>query len=172
MQMVKKILIVMVAIFLSIIIFSPKRELYYLLEEKLKDNSIVIYEESIDSGFFNLTVKDAKLSANGFKHIATIGELSVTSFLFYSIITIYDVSFNDSIKSFLPVKMLNLKISHNIFSPNTLNLVAQLDNILKEAKIKMIDNKVRVEMSDINGTKYLAPFMKKGEEGWYYETNL
>ncbi len=171
MQMVKKIFIIILAIFLSIIIFSPKRELYYLLEDKLKDNSIIIYEESIDDGFFSLTVKNAKVSYSGLD-VATIGELNINSFLFYSIVTIYDVSLSDMVKPLAPIKTLNIKISHNIFSLNSLNLTAQLDDILKEAKVQMIDNKIRVEMSDINGTKYLAPFMKKGEKGWYYEKNI
>jgi hypothetical protein len=153
------------------VVFSPKRELYYLLEEKLKDNSIVVYEESIDDGFFSLSVKDAKLSYSGLD-VATIGELNISSFLFYSIVTIYDVSLSDIVKPFAPIKTLNIKISHNIFSFNSLSLTAQLDDILKEVKIRMIDNKIRVEMSDINGTKYLAPFMKKGEKGWYYEKNI
>jgi len=171
MQMVKKISIIIVAILLSIIIFSPKRELYYLLEDKLKENSIVLYEESIDNNLFTLTVKDAKVSVNGLK-LGTIGELDITSFLFYSIVTIYDVSLSSTAQAVAPFKTLNIKISHNIFSPTTLNVTAKLGELLKEAKVKMIDNKIRVYIKDIDGMKYIAPFMRKDKQGWYYETNI
>jgi len=56
--MVKKILLPLLVGYIAFLIFMPKTELYFMLENKLAENDITLNEKSIDEGWFTLNVNE------------------------------------------------------------------------------------------------------------------
>ena len=65
MQVVAKGLLFLLVILLSLAIFAPKRELYYLLEEQLMQKDIIISNEEVHSGLLTLKLRHPELYIKG-----------------------------------------------------------------------------------------------------------
>jgi len=173
MQMIKKILIVILATILSIIIFAPKDRLYFMLEEQLKaQNGVVISNEKLNSGMFGLEITKGDISINDIELIK-FDLIDISSFIVSSTIKIDNIKLDKSISSMLPISELNASISHNIISPMEITIDISSGNITQNATLKVVeDGLIQIRIDDINSTQWLKAFMQKDENGWYYETNI
>ena len=173
MQMIKKILIVILATILSIIIFAPKDRLYFMLEEQLKaQNGVVISNEKLNSGMFGLEITKGDISINDIELIR-FDLIDISSFIASSTIKIDNIKLDKSISSMLPISELNASISHNIISPMEITIDISSGNITQNATLKVVeDGLIQIRIDDINSTQWLKAFMQKDENGWYYETNI
>jgi len=64
---------------LSLLIFMPKANLYYLAEIKLKQYNVILSNEKFISHTFGFDIKDAKIFIEGV-NIATIDNLDISLF--------------------------------------------------------------------------------------------
>ena len=83
MQMVKKSALIFLMLWFSILLFMPKAELYYTIEQSLAKQDIKLNEKSIEEGLFSLTLKDVTVYVKGIA-LANIEELDFFTLLFYS----------------------------------------------------------------------------------------
>ncbi|SHO81009.1 hypothetical protein MNB_SV-15-61 [hydrothermal vent metagenome] len=173
MQMVKKIFTIILAVILSIIIFAPKDRLYFMLEEQLKEqNQIVVSNEKLNSGFFGLEIKNGDISINEI-NLIKFDLIDISSFIFSSSVDIENMKIDKSVSSMLPISELNATITHNIISPMQIGIKITSGDITQYATLKMVeDGLIQIRINDINSTKWLKPFMKQDENGWYYETTI
>jgi len=170
--MVKKILIVIVVFFFSLIILAPKERLFFLAEDKLAQNEIIISNEVVNSTLMGLNISNGELTLKGIS-VAKIETMDIFSILFYSSIDIENVILDEASRGMIPLSEFNLSLSHSVLSPKSLALVLEHGSNEVEAKIKFLDEgKVRIEVDDINGSSWLKPMMQKDENGWYYETAI
>jgi len=115
MKILEKVVFAIVVIF-AIISFIPKHKLYYQLEDILSKQKIYLTNEISEDKFLVLSVKNPTIYFTDIK-VAKIGEISLFSLMFYSKITINNIFINKHLKQFLPSRIDNLSISHNIFNP-------------------------------------------------------
>ena len=101
MQVVKNIFISLFIVWFAFLLFMPKQELYYALENVLLEQGIEINEKEMDSGLFSLQVKEVSVYVKGIK-VATVDELNFFSLLFYNSVDIGKVKVEESLKSFAP----------------------------------------------------------------------
>ncbi len=177
MQMVKKILFWIIAAWLAIIVFAPKRELYYMLEEELAKQDIILHGEAIEEGLLGLTVKHPTLYVNKIE-AATIDEIGVTTLLLWNSVTVRGITVNSMAREWIPAPVDQVGAEYAVWAPKKVSLNGQSPFALIEptSLIDLDGMKARVDIAAVPGNEKaferLKGFLKKDEKGWYYETAL
>ena len=171
MQMVKKILLPLLVGYVAFLIFMPKTELYYMLEDELAKNDITLNEKSIEEGWFSLTVKEITLYAKGVQ-VATIEELSYFTLFFYNTAELRMLEVDDLLKSKVPAKTTELVLTHNLFSPLTVGIDANGTFGVIEGELQLGDNTVHLNFVEEKEIDMILPLLKKDEKGRYYEKSF
>ncbi len=169
MQMVKKILIAFVVIWLSFVILAPKERLFFLMEEELALSDTVISKELLESTLFGIEAKGASLSVKGVE-VATIEKLDISTLLLFSSVDVTRVRLDASSRSIVPLDEFNLSVTHSLFAPKGLGIELSYQDKVLHAKLTMTqEGSVRIDIADINGSEWLKPMMQQDANGWYYE---
>lgn len=170
MQMVKKILIALLAVFFSIAIFAPKRELYYLLEDRLMQYDIIISNEKIHDGFFTLWLEHPQIYFKGIK-IAQIKRVDLMTLFLYSRVLADGLTVDESMQKWLPKEIGTLLASYQAFDFRHIALEAQGEFGKAQGYVALHERKIHIDFTEERSIENLKLFLKKGEQGWYYETS-
>ncbi len=171
MQVVKKALLVLFLVLLSLAIFAPKRELYYLLEERLMQEDIIITNEVIEDGLLSLTLKHPEIYFKGIR-VAQIESVRLWSVLFYTKLAIKSIELDKTLQRFVATQVEKVAITHTIIAPQQLSLQGEGGFGLIEGSVLLDTRVARVNLSDEQLITKLKPFLKKDDKGWYYETSF
>jgi len=169
MQMVKNIIIVMILLPLFAIMLMPKKEIYYKLEEQLKQKSIVISNEKLKDTLFGLTIEHPEIYFNGAK-VARAESIEIWSLLAYTDIDIVGAKIVEGMPIHADITSANIK--HTILSP--LNLELEADTSLGgiNGDISLMDRTVSIAIDNNGSKKGFEKYLKKGKEGWKYESRF
>jgi len=168
MQMVKKVFLVFVLVWFAFLMFMPKVEFYYVLEEKLAEKGIRLNEGSIEEGLFTLTLHDVTLYAKGIE-LAQVKELQFFTLLFYTSLTLEALEVDEVLYTKMPAKTDEASVTHNILMPTVFSVDANGTAGSIEGEINLLENSVRLAFMQSQETSMLKPLLKKDEKGWYYE---
>jgi len=171
MQVVKKTALFLIVILLSLAIFAPKRELYYLLEEYLLQQDIVIDNEKIESGLFTLKLQHPDIYVKGIK-MAEIREVSLLTLLFYTTITAGDIKPDASLQSWVPRQIDTVSLRYQVLNPMNITLKATGSFGVASGYISIKNRLFHLDITEAKSIDVLKPVLKKGEKGWYYETSF
>jgi hypothetical protein len=129
----------------ALIYFSPKEQLYYLGEEYLKQESVFIYNESLQDEGFSFTISEFDLALQGVKSLHA-KEAKITLFGFYNSIGITDIELSSALASFIPLKITNVKLGYTLLNP--LEVSIELFGDFGEAYggYSLIDNEVEIKV--------------------------
>ncbi len=172
MQVVAKGLLFLLVILLSLAIFAPKRELYYLLEEQLMQKDIIISNEEVHSGLLTLKLRHPELYIKGIK-VAEIEEITLFTLLFYTSITANGIKTDTSLRRWAPVQVAAMSAYYQLFDPQriVLNLIGSFGSA--KGYLSYPENLLHLDLTtEGEPIKKLKPLLKKGEEGWYYEISF
>jgi len=169
--MVKKLVTGLFLIWFILILFMPKEELYFKVEQELVQHDIVLNEESREEGVFSLDLKNVTIYVKGIP-LVTVEKISFFTFIFYHSLEFEKIYIDESLKNMTPTAIKNLRISHGIWLPQTLSLEAE--GVFGEAEgiIDIESRKLRFDVNDSTSLEMIRPPLKQGEEGWYYETSF
>jgi hypothetical protein len=169
--MVKKTLIIILAFFIGLLVFAPKKSLYYLLEGELKNNAIVLSDENISTNPFGLKISNAKVYVEN-TYIGDIKEISLLTLLFYNDISIIEFEPTESIKKMLPISIKKADILYAIWNP--LEVKISLDGSMGKAdgKLDLAEQKIIIRFEKGANIAPIREYLKKDQNGWYYEQNL
>jgi len=172
MQMVKNIFIGLVVFWFALLLFMPKEALYYALEEKLEAQGLKINEKSIETGIFSLNLIDADIYFKGI-NVAHVEKINIFTLLFTTNVNIKELVIDASLKKFAPEKIDQANLTHMLFSPMKITILASgsLGDIagvldLKEKKLRLNFSNTTKEIDLLRGN------LQKDEKGWYYETSF
>jgi hypothetical protein len=171
MQMVKKSFIVLMVAWLGILVFMPKQELYYKLEEEIAKQDIKLNEAKISEGLFSLTLNQVNVYYKGI-NVATIEEVDLCTMLFYSSIELRSLHMDDSLKTMVPQITEEALLSHSILSPLTISVDASGSFGSMAGKIDLSERTVRLDFNESKNIEMLKPQLKQDEKGWFYETSF
>lgn len=154
-----------------LIIFSPKKQIYYYVETIAKKQNIIISDENITNETFGVKLSNGKLYYDEIV-VGSFENISIESFLFVSTIKIKNFTIDDLYKHFLPTKIDNITISHNIFKPFTLNLNSkgEFGEIEGDFDIKTKKQYIKLVPSKKMKNSQLLSMMKKTQNGYIYES--
>ena len=171
MQMAIKSIIILLVIYLSLIFFLPKKELYFFGESQLTKYKAIIGEEQIRDRFFDLELKNGKLFIDEID-MASFEKINIYPTFFINKVKLQNFSPTKSLQKIMPVEIRNLVLFHTIFNPLKIDIkiggnfgdgegVVDLDK--KFVKIYLKPKKESKSFSKIK------KFLKKTKEGWIYE---
>lgn len=172
MQMVKKSVIVLVVVWLSILVLMPKQSLYYKLEESLAAGyDIKLNEKELDEGLFSVTLKEVTVYVKGID-VATIRELKLSTFLLYNRIALESLHLDDTLKRVLPQETQKAVIAYSVLAPLQVSIEASGSFGAMDGVADLKERKVRLDFNESKNIEMLKPQMKKDEKGWFYETSF
>jgi len=171
MQMVKNILLIIATLWFAILLFMPKVDLYYSLENKLVKKGIVINEKSIDESVFSLSLKESDIYAEGI-NLVKLNKINIFTLLFYSSINVNGINIDESLKSFIPVTVEKLIASHSILSPRKVFITIVGNFGVADGIVDLKKKIIRLDFSDTNELNNLKKQLKKDKKGWYYEKSF
>jgi hypothetical protein len=148
----------------------PKQELYYALEHQLSKNSIEINEKDIKENLFGLKIDGATIFYDEVS-LAKVSNISFATFLFYTKLNISNIDIDDTFKSMVPFKLNDINITYSILSPTKANIYTSGDFGDAIGYID-INRTIHLDFVDTKNIKKIQKDLKKGENGWYYESKF
>jgi len=171
MQMVKKIILVMFLLWFAILIFMPKRELYYALEKSIESKDIRLNEQSIETGIFSLEVNDITIYVKGVK-VARLKRLNVFTLLFYTHIKLENLVLNELLKDRAPKNADEINLVYQVFSPLTIGVDSNGSFGTVKGKISLSREKINLRFIKIGEISNIQGLLNKDDKGWFYEKSF
>lgn len=167
--MVKNAIIILILVPLAIIFFAPKRELYYMLEQKLQDSNIVISGEEISTGILGVDIGHPTVYISGMP-MAKATNIDIWSIFYYTKMGASDVLVAEDLPQ--QVSLENVNMSNMIVTPFDLSVDGVSSIGPLNGNLDLSNRFVRIDIDAQSAPKSLGMFLKKGEEGIYYESNF
>jgi len=171
MQKLNKIILLALFVWVALLVFMPKIELYYLLEKNLANQGVKINEKKIQEGPFSLHIDKMQVFVKGID-IATIDEADLMTLLVYSRATLKNVLVDPILKDNVPQKIDEVHLTHHLFAPTKIAIDMRGNWGKIEGQISLLDRKIHLDLLETNGTLPWQQQFKKGKKGMYYETSF
>jgi len=168
MQMVKKFIGGFFILLIFLVIFAPKQRIYYLLEDKLAKEGIVISNEKFSDNLLGLSIKDADIYVKGIK-MAHVASLDLDIFFLYNRLTINSVHTDKGIQNIVPKSIDNITAVFSIIKPYKIAIegVGSFGEVKGGVYLNM--NKIFLRLPKTKDISTFRRFLKKDKEGLYYE---
>jgi len=171
MRMVKNIIIFIVALYIGIVIFMPKSQLYYYAEEQLNSKGIVIGNEELVDKIPSLDILHMVVYYQGID-VVRVSKLKITPLLLINKIEADDIELLNIAKKFLNVNITSLKANQSILKPFKVKIDA-VGNFGVVSGYADLKNRIihldLIKPKDINSIKR---YLRKSSKGWYYESKF
>jgi len=171
MQMVIKTLGAIVLVWLALLAFMPKEEMYFRAEQALASQGIEINEGQMDEHLFGMTIKDATIYVQGI-NVATVKDISLFTLLFYTRVEADDVRADASLAHMLPASVAHLVITHTLMHPETVYIEAEGSFGKVEGTLSLQTRKLHLDLVKTGKIDTVQNLLKHGEKGWYYESTF
>lgn len=167
-----KILIYVFTFIFAIFLFLPKESMYYLVEQNLLKNKIVISNELVNENLFGLDISNGQIYYENI-NIASVDKIEIQSFLFYSQIKVSDIKLMDSFETMAPSPINKIEIKYSVLkfdkiSINSTGLFGELKGF-----VDIVNRVVSLELTASNKMKdsysKILKNMKLKEGKYYYE---
>ena len=168
MSMVKKSFIAIFSIWIAIIVFAPKKALYYELEKNLKIEGIVISGEKIHPSLFGLDIENANIYLEGEK-VATISSMKFLTLLVYNKINIDRVDLSSDIASLVPVSLKNIDINYAVWKPFYIYIKGDGNTGRWRGYIDLKKRDVLIRFMNRDKIRKIVSYLHRDKKGWYYE---
>jgi len=171
MQLVKKIVPAIGVIWIFLLIFMPKTELYFLLEKKLVEQDIQINEAKIDERLFSLDIQKATIFYKGIP-VASAKSANIFSVLAYSRVLLKDIEFDALLASSLPQKVQILKLTHSVLDPIHLLVWAKGSFGTVKGNFDLKSKKLHLDFVETKEIDNIRESLQKDQKGYYYEISF
>jgi hypothetical protein len=171
MQMVKKSALIFLMLWFSILLFMPKAELYYTIEQSLAKQDIKLNEKSIEEGLFSLTLKDVTVYVKGIA-LANIEELDFFTILFYSSLELNNLKVDEALQTKVPATTKEASFTHSILSPLSVSLDANGSFGAIEGTVDLVNKDMRIDFVEVGDMDMIQSHLTKDEKGWFYEKSF
>lgn len=171
MQMVKRILVLIGFLWLGLVLFLPKEEIYFALEKALQKEGIEINEAKIEPGIFTLTIHDAVVYVHGIE-VATIHTMTCFTVLLFSRLEIENAQVGKNFQEYFPKKVDTATLTHSIWHPEQVKVegIGAFGDVHGDIFLK--EHRVHLDFTSEKRLGMLKRMLKKGSKGWYYETTF
>lgn len=165
------IIYIVITLFL-IVIFLPKKELWFLAERYLEQNKIILSHEKV-SDYGVLAKLDGGVLYYDKMSAFELSSLKVGAFLAYNYLYLDQIELSSSLSTILPAKIEFLSAKHSIFFPHRIFIDGAGDFGTLSGTVDLVSRKavMLVEAPNEIVSKYRQLFvqMKRTEQGYLYE---
>lgn len=124
MKKILKFLTLLLLFIISFIVFLPKENLYYLLEKKLLEKQIIIFDEQLSSKLTGLTITNAMVSYQD-EDIALFKSLDIETYFGISNVRLEEIALAGYLKTLIPSKVQKLDLQHSLLEPQKIKVIAK-----------------------------------------------
>ena len=155
---------------LALMYFTPKVSLYYLLESKLLEHSIIVDKETIIDNGLSLSIENASVNVKSIES-AKIENINLKVFGVYNKVSLENIKLSSVAASMLPTDISSVDITYNIFNP--LQVSAEAIGGFGEAKVSFNIPEMALHLDLKPSKKMLSSHrqtlrnLKKSKEGDY-----
>lgn len=171
MQVVIKTLAVMLTVWLALLAFMPKEEIYFRAEQALASQGVEINEGQMEEHLFGMTIKDATIYVQGI-NVATVKEASLFTLLFYTRVEADDIQADASLAHMLPASVVRLVLTHSLMHPETVYIEAEGSFGKAEGTLSLQTRKLHLDLVKTGKIETVRNLLKHGKQGWYYESTF
>lgn len=169
MKLVKYLILTM--FFLAALsIFAPKKNLYFLLEESMQKENMILSKESINEKLFSLEVNDSILYYKNIK-FANIKNIDFNSFIFYNNIYLRSIEISNNFILYLPKNINFIDINVNLLTETKISSSGDFGEV--EASFDFFNRSfvLYLKASSLMKKKYKSTLkhMKLEKKGYKYE---
>lgn len=146
--MVKKLsffLLYIIFFMASLLFFLPKVELYYLLEQTLKNHEIVLYNEVATDEGFSLQLEGMDVAAKGVKTLS-IEKTEIAFYGIYNTINAHNIQLSSALQSFVPLAIIDARITYTALNPLSVSLHAQGDFGELHGELHLLESELRIHL--------------------------
>jgi len=169
--MVKKILLYIFVIWGALLLFMPKKNLYFKAESILESQGVVLNEASIEEGFATLELKDVTLYAKGIQ-VAHIDEVSLLTLLAYNQLNVSQLKIDKGFQNMFPKEITDATVVYSVISPLRIAIDAVGSFGTLKGYVDLKERKVHLDLLETKEIKSIQHYLTRGEEGWFYETTF
>jgi len=158
--MIKKILLFILGLFIGILFFMPKDNLFFTAQKYLKSYNAFINFKHIDNSLFYLTLSNVDIFYKDMKAIK-IDEVKMTPFILFNQVTFKNLKIaNNNFKL--------IKANYNILHPLKI-IIKGFSNLGKiDGYLNLESHKLKIYILD-SKNKELQKMLKKDKKGYFYE---
>jgi hypothetical protein len=168
MQMVKKTVGGFFLLLLFLVLFSPKEELYYLLEKELEKNGIIISNEKFSDTLFGLTILDADVYVQGI-NMAKVKKLNLNLFFLYNQLSIEQIKTDKGIHKMAPKEIETLTATWSLLKPYKIAIEGSGSFGSLSGGYYFAQQKILIRPKETKNINKFRKFLKKDTKGFYYE---
>ena len=168
MQMVIKVLAILLVIWISVIGFAPKKELYYALEKFLQPRGVVISDESLREKPWGFEIDHGKLIVKGVQ-IGHFEAISLLPLLVYNRVELRGFAPAKGIARFFPVKIRKGVAVYALWHPGQVEFYAEGNFGKVKGFYDVWKRKLHLRWIEVGDISALRSYLIKKKEGWIYE---
>ena len=162
----------LMVMFILLVFFLPKVNLYYAAEEIMKKQNIYISDEQVNDTGFSLELVDAKVFFDKLE-LMKVDKINLTTWLFYSSVNLDVIEVNSGFSDFLPSDINAIKVEHFFYNPTNVSLSGESQDSFFYGDVDLIKKSViihlRVGVKSEKRYKTLLRKLNKEEGGYFYE---
>jgi hypothetical protein len=170
MQMVRRFLVSLFSLWIAILLFMPKQELYYFMEHKLVKYDLKFNEKSITTHLVGMSIKDLDIYLSGM-HIAKVDTCDIKTILLTTTIDMKDIEIDNSFDGIVPRDIQSVILSYSLWNPFVVTVWAKGDFGTVRGYISM-DGLIHLDFVEQGDIHLFQKELKKGQNGWYYEEKI
>jgi hypothetical protein len=104
--------------------------------------------------------------------VAEFDRIEFFSLLLYTTVKASGMKLDSALKRYLPEEAEEVRFRHQLLQPFTISLSGNASFGPFSGKIDLKAHRIHVDISDPAKLGILKQQLKKGKEGWYYETSF
>ena len=168
MHLVKKSIVVFISAWLSIVVFSPKKELYDYAKSRLEEAGVVVSNKKITENLAGIDIERVGVSYKN-KTILSLDSMNIWTLIFYTHTQIKNLKLSLGNHS-APIILTRVEAHHLFWDPFDIHFTGKGSSgkIVGEISLKR-----RVISFHFVGRKErlgaLRNYLKKDREGWSFE---
>lgn len=168
MHLVKKSIVVFISAWLSIVVFSPKNELYDYAKDRLEKSGIVVSEKKITENVSGIELERVDISYKN-KKILSFDSMKIWTLLFYTHFRIENLKLSSGNHS-TPVILTRVEAHHLLWNPFDIRFTGKGSSGKIVGEINLKKRVISFHfVGRIERLGTLRNYLKKDREGWSFE---
>ena len=156
----KKFFIFLIGLIIGLIVFMPKKSLYFTLQHFLQKENVYINSE-ITSNVINLNLKNGTVFYKGID-VVKFKDIFIYPFLFFNNLKATNINID-----FENLNINNLYITYSIINPLKVYIKGDSNFGKIDGVVDLVNRKIKVYILNLNNST-LKAMLKKDKKGYFY----
>ena len=166
--MVRRLFVIILALWAGILLFAPWKELYYQTERILEKRQVILADEELREIPAGLRILHPRILWNGFP-VAQLKEAKFRTLLFASELSGNGLIPEKTLQRLLPAVPERFVIRYELWRPKRLSLLLNGPFGRAEGEYDLREKRLRLRLTDPKEIRELKPHLKKIDGVWIYE---